>query len=109
MAKLEIPRAELGRTEAFLSYNSLKGINVIDPQRQFKYAHEGTYTSSATFHNRALMFGIGEKSARAICEELKSKGYIGLIEIEIINPKQGVSQIRGRPIVPVTLEKGVWE
>lgn len=47
-----------------------------------------------------MFFGIGENSAKSICDELKSKGYIGLVEIEIINPKEGVNQIKGRPIIP---------
>ena len=78
-----IPRKELGRTEAFLSYDNLSEINCIDPNRQFRYATRGFYTPSAEFHNRALMLGIGENSYRTICEELKNKGYIGLVEIDV--------------------------
>ena len=100
MTVADIPRKELGRTEAFLSYDNLSEINGINPERQFRYATRGTYTPSAEFHNSALMLGIGKNSARAICEELKSKGYIGLVEIETINPRMGVNQIRGRPVVP---------
>lgn len=86
--------------EAFLSYDSLSVVNRIDPQRQFKYAEARFYTPSATWHNRGLMLGIGT-SAKLICDELRDRGYIGLVEIETINPKPGVNQIRGRPIVPV--------
>ncbi len=100
MVTTDIPRRELGRTEAFLSYDSLAEINGIDPNRQFKYAARETYTPSAEFHNKALMIGVGESSAKAICAELRSKGYIGLVEIETINPRMGVNQIRGRPVVP---------
>ncbi len=98
MVQTEVPSAELGRSEAFLSYDSLISVNEIDPQRQFKYAPEETYTPSATFHNRALFFGIGA-SAEAICKEVKGRGYIGLVEIETINSRRGVNQIRGRPVV----------
>jgi len=100
MAQTEVPRAELGRSEAFLSYDSLPDVNVIDPQRQFKYhPTDAHYIPSATFHNGALMFGIGP-SAETICEELRQKGYIGLVGIETINPRIGVNQIRGSPVVP---------
>lgn len=98
MVKTKFPPRSIGRTEAFLSYDTLRKVNAIDPKRQFKYAPERKYTPSATFHGRALMRGIGP-SAPAICEELKQRGYIGLVEIEIINPQEGVNQIRGRPVV----------
>ena len=98
-APTNIPRAQLGRTEIFLSYDSLSDVNAIDPRRQFKYATGGHYTPSAEFHNRALFFEIGETSAKVICDELKSRGYIGLVEIETTNPRLGVNQVRGRPVV----------
>ncbi len=99
MTQTKAPPAELGRSKAFLSYDSLPEVNAIDPQRQFRYhPTDVSYTPSATFHNRALMFGIGS-SAEAICEELKGRGYIGLVEIQTINPRIGVNQIRGRPVV----------
>lgn len=102
MLPIEVPQRELGRTQAFLSYDTLEEINSINPQRQFKYHPTDIYyIPSATFHNRALMLGIGKESARNICEELKRKGYIGLVEIIIINPRLGVNQVRGRPVVPV--------
>jgi hypothetical protein len=94
-----IPRKNLGRTEAFLSYDSLAEVNAIDKTRQFKYATRETYIPSAEFHNRGLILGIVENSAREICYELKLRGYIGLVEIEIINPRMGVNQIQGRPVV----------
>ena len=94
------PRRALGRTEAFLSYDSLNEVNSIDSQRQFQYANERTYTPSATFHNRALMFGIGE-SSKEICDELKRNGYIGLVEIKVINQREGINKIRGRPVVSI--------
>ena len=53
---------------------------------------------SATWHNRGLILSIGA-SAEPICDGLRSKGYIGLVEIEIINPRLGVNQIRGRPVI----------
>ncbi|MDP2925609.1 MAG: hypothetical protein Q8N99_04515 [Nanoarchaeota archaeon] len=99
MAIVKMLRQELGRTEAFLSYDTLSEVNSIDPQRQFKYAEERYYVPSATWHNRGLMLGIGA-SAKPICDELRSRGYIGLIEIETINPRLGINQIRGRPVVP---------
>ncbi len=99
MAMVKIPPRQLGRTDAFLSYDTLEGVNSIDSDRRFKYATRAHYTPSATFNNRALMFGIGEESARAISEELKSRGYIGLVEIKVINPRMGVNQISGRPVV----------
>lgn len=98
MTDVEIPRRELGRTEAFLSYDTLAWVNSIDSGRQFRYAQEQTFTPSATFHNGALMLGLGP-SAEAICAELRERGYIGLVEIEHINPREGVNQIRGRPLV----------
>ncbi len=100
MLTAEIPQKDLGRTQAFLSYDSLEEVNAIDTERQFRYHPTDKYfTPSATFHNRALMLGVGP-SSRAICDELKSRGYIGIVEIETINPRHGVNQIRGRPVVP---------
>ena len=99
MVVTDTPPRELGRTEAFLSYDSLSEVNSRDPQRQFKYAEEKFYVPSATWHNRGLMLGIGA-SAESICSELRNRGYIGLIEIKTINPKPGINQIRGRPVVP---------
>ena len=55
MTVADIPQVELGRTEAFLSYDSLSEVNGIDPQRQFKYAEKGFYILSVTWHNRGLM------------------------------------------------------
>lgn len=96
---VEVPSADLGRTRAFLSYDSLSDVNAIDSKRQFKHAHEEFYVPSATFHNRALMSGIDAESASQMCNELMKNGYIGLVEMEIINPRHGVNQIRGRPII----------
>ncbi len=101
MPQTEMPRRSMGRTEAFLSYSTLEKVNAIDPKRQFKYhPTDRFYTPSETFHNRALMLGICKESAEAMCEELKEKGYIGLVEMTVINPRMGVNQIRGRPVVP---------
>lgn len=100
MTAIDIPRIELGRTEAFLSYNSLAEINSIDSNRQFKYAGRDTYTPSPEFHNRALMFGIGESVAKAISEELRDQGYIGLVELKTTSSRMGINQITGRPVVP---------
>jgi len=94
----ELPPEDLGRTRAFLSYDSLGEVNAVDPERQFKYARGGFYVPSATFENRALILGIGP-SSNAICEELLEEGYIGLVGIKVINPRRGVNQIRGRPLV----------
>ena len=99
MTQVKVQGAELGRSQSFLSYDSLAEINSIDPERQFKYAPERYYTPSAEFYNRSLFFGIGEASAQSICDELKQRGYIGLIEIENINSRQGINQIRGRPVI----------
>ncbi|MEK6917915.1 MAG: hypothetical protein AABW51_03105 [Nanoarchaeota archaeon] len=107
MSKTEVSQADLGIETPFLSYDTLNVVNSIDPQRQFNYAHGGTYIPSATFNNRALMFGIGEESVNAISEELKSKGYNGLVEIKTINPKPGVNKITGRPVVLSKIEKEI--
>lgn len=101
MPQVEMPTREVGRTQAFISYDSLEFVNSVDPQRQFEYHPTDRYYSpSVTFHNRALMFGIPKETGRAICEELKARGYIGLVEIKVTNPRMGVNQLRGRHVVP---------
>lgn len=100
MLQIKAPPKEIGRTQAFLSYDTLEDVNAIDPERQFEYhSTDRKYIPSAEFHNRALMLGIPKETAGVICKELQAKGYIGLVEIEVVNPKSGVNQLQGRPVV----------
>ena len=47
------------------------------------------------------MFGLSNSAVKEIKDELREKGYDGLIDIFVINPEHGVNQIQGRPVIAV--------
>ena len=94
-----LPQADLGHRNVFLSYVDLNGFMADHPGRRIRHACKGTYTLATIVHTRALMMGVGESSASAICRELKSNGYIGLVDIEVKHLGNREYQIRGRPVV----------